>query len=294
MALQIRVYTVQVCEVEDVYHEMERALVDLGLATFKTISPRRIVKLDQVRKPLLEVSEVLYANYLEVYVIDSPITPASGDIPVVENDGVKRDGANLGSKKYSLGTKSVRGVDGKTIGAVAYPVDFSGTFSTDDDSGSNEKKVNIRTLVPDNSNDADVLILISSVLEVNDRLRTLSMGIFLVDRDLKDSMVISISNLDGCGVMLHIIKVEYEWNPPKCETCLVFGHDDAQCPKHVLTDLRKQVGTSNAKFQTLTRKAFRGLLGSKLCMMKLKHISRKVILYEINNDGIMMMTESTN
>nr|GEY52078.1 hypothetical protein [Tanacetum cinerariifolium] len=56
-----------------------------------------------------------------------------------ENDGVKRDGANLGSKKYSLGTKSVRGVDGKTTGAVACPVDFSGMFSTYDDSRSNEE-----------------------------------------------------------------------------------------------------------------------------------------------------------
>ncbi|GKF85260.1 hypothetical protein Tco_0250158, partial [Tanacetum coccineum] len=70
---------------------MERALVDLGLATFKTLSPRRIVKLDQVRKPLLEVLEVLYANYLEVYVIDSPITPASGDIPFVATLIVPKD-----------------------------------------------------------------------------------------------------------------------------------------------------------------------------------------------------------
>nr|GEX81879.1 retrovirus-related Pol polyprotein from transposon TNT 1-94 [Tanacetum cinerariifolium] len=71
--------------------KMERALVNLGLATFKTLSPRRTVKLDQVRNPLLEVLEVLYANYLEVYVIDSPITPASGDIPVVATLIVPKD-----------------------------------------------------------------------------------------------------------------------------------------------------------------------------------------------------------
>ncbi|GJT05975.1 reverse transcriptase domain-containing protein [Tanacetum coccineum] len=85
----------------------------------------------------------------------------------------------------------------------------------------------------------------------------------MVDRALKDTMVISIPNPIGNGVTMHTIKVEYEWKPPRCGTCLVFGHDDMQCPKRVMVDLRKQGGTSNDGFQTVQRKAFCGPLVSK-------------------------------
>nr|GEV61019.1 hypothetical protein [Tanacetum cinerariifolium] len=52
---------------------------------------------------------------------------------------VKKDGLNVGSAKYSLGTKSVLCVHGKMIGVDESPVDFSGTFSINDDSNSNEE-----------------------------------------------------------------------------------------------------------------------------------------------------------
>nr|GEW98763.1 reverse transcriptase domain-containing protein [Tanacetum cinerariifolium] len=52
---------------------------------------------------------------------------------------VKRDGLNLGSAKYNLGIKSVQCVHGKMIGVDESPVDFSGTFSINDDSNSNEE-----------------------------------------------------------------------------------------------------------------------------------------------------------
>ncbi|GJW04209.1 hypothetical protein Tco_1563065, partial [Tanacetum coccineum] len=51
-----------------------------------------------------------------------------------------------------------------------------------------------------------------------------------VDRALKDTMVNSVLN--------PVIKVEYGWKPPRYGTCFVFGHDDAQCPKRVIADLR--------------------------------------------------------
>ncbi|GKD42004.1 zinc knuckle CX2CX4HX4C containing protein [Tanacetum coccineum] len=56
---------------------------------------------------------------------------------------------------------------------------------------------------------------------------------------------------------MHTIKVEYEWKPSRCETCLVFGHDDAQCPKRVIVDLMNlgnQRGTQNDGFQTVQMK----------------------------------------
>ncbi|GJR64331.1 hypothetical protein Tco_0010396 [Tanacetum coccineum] len=46
------------------------------------------------------------------------------------------------------------------------------------------------------------------------------------DRALKDTMVILVPNLIRNGVIMHTIKVEYEWKSPRCETCLTFGNDD--------------------------------------------------------------------
>ncbi|GKE84813.1 zinc knuckle CX2CX4HX4C containing protein, partial [Tanacetum coccineum] len=84
-----------------------------------------------------------------------------------------------------------------------------------------------------------------------------------VDRALKDTMVISVPNSNGNSITTHTIKVEYEWKPSRCETCLVFGHDDAQCPKRVidnLRNLRKRGGTSNDGFQIVQRKGVRAPL----------------------------------
>nr|GEY03158.1 hypothetical protein [Tanacetum cinerariifolium] len=53
---------------------------------------------------------------------------------------------------------------------------------------------------------------------------------------------------------------------PRCGTCLVFGHDDAQCPKRIIVELRnlgKQGQTSNDDVQTVQRKGVRDPLVSK-------------------------------
>ena len=46
-------------------------------------------------------------------------------------------------------------------------------------------------------------------------------------------MVIVIPNLEGNGVALHTIRVEYEWKMPTYGVCMVFGHDEMTLPKHV-------------------------------------------------------------
>ncbi|GJV92511.1 hypothetical protein Tco_1540324 [Tanacetum coccineum] len=45
-----------------------------------------------------------------------------------------------------------------------------------------------------------------------------------------------LDSLDGNGFMMHTLKVVYEWKPPRCGTCLVFGHDDVLCPKRAITE----------------------------------------------------------
>ncbi|GKB66160.1 zinc knuckle CX2CX4HX4C containing protein, partial [Tanacetum coccineum] len=48
---------------------------------------------------------------------------------------------------------------------------------------------------------------------------------------LKESLVVAIPYLNGKGHSLETVDVEYEWKPPRCETCKVFNHNDNDCPK---------------------------------------------------------------
>ncbi|GJS60553.1 hypothetical protein Tco_0655337 [Tanacetum coccineum] len=51
------------------------------------------------------------------------------------------------------------------------------------------------------------------------------------EKDLLDSLVIVIPVDNGIWHTLATIDVEYEWNPPRCATCLVFDHHSDKCPK---------------------------------------------------------------
>ncbi|GKD82443.1 hypothetical protein Tco_1349282, partial [Tanacetum coccineum] len=53
-------------------------------------------------------------------------------------------------------------------------------------------------------------------------------------------MVIAIPNVKDDGEFLHTVKVEYEWEPPRCGVCMVFGHDDMLCPKRPVEKPKKQ------------------------------------------------------
>ncbi|GJT28634.1 retrovirus-related pol polyprotein from transposon TNT 1-94 [Tanacetum coccineum] len=43
----------------------------------------------------------------------------------------------------------------------------------------------------------------------------------------------AILNEKGDGYTKAVIRVEYEWKPPHCADCKIFGHDLLYCPKHV-------------------------------------------------------------
>ncbi|GJT45756.1 RNA-directed DNA polymerase, eukaryota, reverse transcriptase zinc-binding domain protein [Tanacetum coccineum] len=49
--------------------------------------------------------------------------------------------------------------------------------------------------------------------------------------ELLVSVVVAIPFLDGTGHSLETIDVEYEWKPPRCNTCCIFYHVDDQYPK---------------------------------------------------------------
>ncbi|GJS45968.1 hypothetical protein Tco_0596089 [Tanacetum coccineum] len=46
-----------------------------------------------------------------------------------------------------------------------------------------------------------------------------------------DNLVMVAPNFDGHGYTKETICVEYKWEPPRCSTCLVFGHSVDDCPK---------------------------------------------------------------
>nr|GEX76306.1 hypothetical protein [Tanacetum cinerariifolium] len=50
---------------------------------------------------------------------------------------------------------------------------------------------------------------------------------------LVDSLVVAILILNGSGHTIETIDIEYEWQPPRCDTCNKFNHKDEQCPKQV-------------------------------------------------------------
>ncbi|GKE41807.1 hypothetical protein Tco_1469091 [Tanacetum coccineum] len=53
-------------------------------------------------------------------------------------------------------------------------------------------------------------------------------------------MVIDIPNVEDDGEVIHMVRVEYEWEPPRCSVCMVFGHDDMLCLKRHVEKLKKQ------------------------------------------------------
>ncbi|GJU69567.1 zinc knuckle CX2CX4HX4C containing protein [Tanacetum coccineum] len=80
--------------------------------------------------------------------------------------------------------------------------------------------------------------------------------------DLVDVVTIGIPSLSKDDFTKETICVEYEWRPPRCDTCKIFGHVHDYCPKKVVSPpivATSNVVTPNAEktndgFQTLTLK----------------------------------------
>ncbi|GJY66040.1 zinc knuckle CX2CX4HX4C containing protein [Tanacetum coccineum] len=57
--------------------------------------------------------------------------------------------------------------------------------------------------------------------------------LFKIDayNDFYDIMVMAVPNFEGPRYTKETIRVEYEWIPHRCHTCLIFGHSGDECPK---------------------------------------------------------------
>ncbi|GKB85326.1 zinc knuckle CX2CX4HX4C containing protein [Tanacetum coccineum] len=72
------------------------------------------------------------------------------------------------------------------------------------------------------------------------------------ETDFKESITIGIPELDGPGFIKETIRVEYEWKPPRCHTCNIFGHTGDSCPKKVV--VTPVANDTNDGFQKVVNK----------------------------------------
>ncbi|GJR22982.1 hypothetical protein Tco_0971509 [Tanacetum coccineum] len=52
------------------------------------------------------------------------------------------------------------------------------------------------------------------------------------DVELKDNIVVALPKITREGHYTCNVRVEYEWKPPRCSSCKVFGHIHEECPKN--------------------------------------------------------------
>ncbi|GJX89821.1 zinc knuckle CX2CX4HX4C containing protein [Tanacetum coccineum] len=82
------------------------------------------------------------------------------------------------------------------------------------------------------------------------------------EANLVDVVTVGIPSLTGDGFTNETIHVEYEWRPPRCDICKIFGHVHDNCPKKVTSPLIITTSTvftptvekSNDGFQTMVKK----------------------------------------
>ncbi|GKF75194.1 hypothetical protein Tco_0224638, partial [Tanacetum coccineum] len=49
--------------------------------------------------------------------------------------------------------------------------------------------------------------------------------------DFSNNLVMSVPYLEGNRYTKETIRIEYEWKPPRCSTCLIYGHSLVESPK---------------------------------------------------------------
>ncbi|GJU72364.1 zinc knuckle CX2CX4HX4C containing protein [Tanacetum coccineum] len=91
------------------------------------------------------------------------------------------------------------------------------------------------------------------------------------DDVLKESLTIGVPLIEGSGFTIEFVNIKYEWKPPCCDLCKIFGHVHDYCHKKVLipntvvtpnvlapttkkTNPTPSVGKTNDGFQTVAKK----------------------------------------
>nr|GEV14300.1 hypothetical protein [Tanacetum cinerariifolium] len=105
----------------------------------------------------------------------------------------------------------------------------------------------------------------SSMCTESSRRRSFACCLIKVSADatLKDSVTIGIPLPDGEGFTKETVQVEYEWKPPCCDHCKIFGHLYDQCHKNV-TSIPTVDKINNDGFQMVVNKRKSGKTGSTI------------------------------
>ncbi|GJU87868.1 hypothetical protein Tco_1295414 [Tanacetum coccineum] len=61
------------------------------------------------------------------------------------------------------------------------------------------------------------------------------------DVELKDNIVMAMPKITREGHYTCNVRVEYEWKPPKCSFCKVFGHIHEECTNNTGADEKKTI-----------------------------------------------------
>ncbi|GKE08610.1 retrotransposon protein, putative, ty1-copia subclass [Tanacetum coccineum] len=70
-----------------------------------------------------------------------------------------------------------------------------------------------------------------------------------VDVELKDNIVVAMPKITEEGHYTCNIRVEYEWKPPRCASCKVFGHIHEECQKNTCDDETKNLKKPSQTFR---------------------------------------------
>nr|GEX72066.1 hypothetical protein [Tanacetum cinerariifolium] len=115
-------------------------------------------------------------------------------------------------------------------------------------SSSSSTKAHLWKLEANGPNEAeyDVWLPLTSVHEPNDARLIYDLHVFgimgrssyarvLIEinacNNFSDNLVMVVPNLEGNGFTKETIRIEYEWKPPSCSTCLIYGHLLVDCSK---------------------------------------------------------------
>ncbi|GJQ93719.1 retrotransposon protein, putative, ty1-copia subclass [Tanacetum coccineum] len=61
------------------------------------------------------------------------------------------------------------------------------------------------------------------------------------DVELKDTIMVAMPKIIREGYYTCTVRVEYEWKPPRCSWCKVFGHTQEECPKNIRLGVAKNL-----------------------------------------------------
>ncbi|GKE82946.1 hypothetical protein Tco_1552946 [Tanacetum coccineum] len=100
---------------------------------------------------------------------------------------------------------------------------------------------------------------------------------------LEESLTIGVPLIEDTGFTIETVTIEYEWKPPRCDLCKIFGHVHDQCPKKVLippTVNTPIVEKTNDGFQMVGKKKKKGKTKSNNSVQFSGHLVKQTVRYE--------------